>query len=69
MTMFIAFQADLNKAEPTALVVRTRAPERIDHAERAAQRLALAGLAQPILMGKLLGFALAAIGLSGLYFS
>ena len=66
---FVAFQADLNKAETsTVYAMRATPSERTGHAEKAARAREIAQLAHPILMGKLLGLSLAAIGLGTLLF-
>ena len=68
LMMFIAYQVDLDKANTSSLSAMRPPRERIDHAERAAQRHEIDRLRLPILMGKLLGLGLAVIGFSGLLF-
>jgi hypothetical protein len=69
LTMFIAFQADLNKAHPSS-VYAMRLPRRepMDHAERAQRQQDIESLAQPIRAGKLLGLCLAVIGFGVFFF-
>lgn len=68
LVMFIAFQADLSKAETSSVLAMRPQRERTDHAERAAQRHEIDQLRWPILMGKLLGFGLAVVGFGELFF-
>jgi hypothetical protein len=69
LTMFIAFQADLNNAHPSS-VYAMRLPRRepMDHAERAQRQQEVESVAQPILVGKLLGLCLAVIGFGVFFF-
>lgn len=66
---FIAVQADLNKDDTSHVWAMRPSPlHRMDHAEKEARRADNNALAQPILIGKWLGFGLAAIGLALFYF-
>ena len=67
--LYIAVQADLNKDEtPFVWAMRPASSRPLDHAEKAARRAENNSLAHPILMGKLLGVALAVIGLGAFFF-
>ncbi|KQZ00292.1 hypothetical protein ASD45_05025 [Pseudolabrys sp. Root1462] len=66
---FIAVQADLNKDDTSHVWAMRAAPtHEMDHAEKAAMHAENNALAHPILMGKLLGAALAIIGFGLLFF-
>jgi hypothetical protein len=64
---FIAVQADLTKNDTGHVFAMRTTHREMDHAEKAARRAENESLAHPILIGKILGLALAAIGL-GLFF-
>jgi hypothetical protein len=64
----IAFQADLNKGHPSSVYAMRPPPlDPPDHAERAERQQEIEALAQPILVGKLLGLCLLVIGF-GIFF-
>ncbi len=66
---FIAVQADLNKDDTSHVWAMRPAPShRMDHAEKEARSADNNALAHPILIGKWLGFGLAALGLALFYF-
>lgn len=66
LVMGIAFRVGLHMTATSPIYYPPR--ERIDPAEQAELRNELDQLRVPILMGKLLGLALAVIGFSGLVF-
>lgn len=67
--LFIAVQADLNKDETSVVwAMRPTPSHQMNHAEKAARRAENNSLAHPILMGKLLGLCLAAVGLGMFFF-
>ena len=68
LMLFIAFQADLNKAHPSSVYAMRLPPRELDHAEKAERRQEIESLAQPILVGKLLGLFLLVIGFGGFFF-
>jgi hypothetical protein len=66
LVMFIAFQVDLDKTATSSVYAMRPPRERIDRAERAAQRHEVDRMRLPILLGKLIGLGITIIGFAGL---
>ena len=67
LTMFLAFQVDLDKEHPSILLYQIPR-EPMARSERAARQYEIKSTSRPIFLGKLLGFCLAVVGFGGLWF-